>query len=215
MKSSIILQIILCSTIVVLTACAPNPTETTRPASAVEITAFPSILKIDDINIEFTGYLRDERSFQVVICFSPPDGKVWQFDDIVLKINSQEFSNGTTISGSGLRRADSFDCGYIYYPIELIPRTGKAELSIGQLKTYIMRKSHRFEDCSLAQKNLDAAKTGIFITCDPTKVETDSRYFMVTKKPESMSDKDADLIVLDAFTNKIQVDWKFSFLVSE
>jgi len=198
---------------VLFAGCAPtSPASTETPQPAIEINSFPSTLKIDDIDIEFSGYKREvtyfEQDFEMIICFDPPNEEVWVFEDVVFKINNQEIPNGGTATDFETGRADGFDCANIGYPIDLIPSTGKAELSIGRLRAFV---DPGLEDCDHAQKNLDKAKTGIIITCDPAIVGHDAG-FVVTKKPTSMSDEDAVLVALDAFTDKIQVNWKFSFL---
>jgi len=215
MKSLATIQVILCSTILLLTGCASRSTSTPELEQTININTFPSKLTIDDIGIEFTGYERSERYFTIQVCFDPPDEETWLLDDVVFKINNQEISNGEIVGKFGSDRTDGFGCGLIGYPIELIPATGKADLSIRQLTTFINRKSHRLEDCNRAQKKLDLTKAGVVISCDPAIVKLDSRFFMVTKKPLFMSDEDADTIVMDAFSENIRVNWIFSFFIDK
>ncbi len=215
MKMLTTLHIMFCSTIMIVAGCSPMLTETHQPASAIEITTFPSTLKIDDIRLEFTSYKRDAQNFTIVICFDPPAEEVSHFEDVIFKVDDKEILDAKVIMGSGLGRADGFDCGYIYYPNELIPRAGNANLSIGRLRQYLNRKNNRIADCNRAQKKLDTATTGIVITCDPAIVDQHYRFFVVTQKPASISDEDAELIAWDAFSEFRDVDWRFSFRIDE
>jgi hypothetical protein len=173
----------------------------------MEITSFPSTLKMDDINIEFLGYRQELQYLEIVICFDPPSEEVWHFEDVTFKIDNQEISGGGVSTEFETERADGFDCGTAAYPIDSIPSTGNAELSIGMLKTFL---DHENLDCDRAQKNLDKAKTGIVVSCDPAIVgQPDS--FIVTKKPISMSGADAVLVAMNAFSDTRQVNWRFSF----
>jgi hypothetical protein len=213
MKALATLPLIMSLSGMALIGCASKLVETPEPAEAIEISTFPSTLRIDDTTLEFTGYDWVAQYFKITICFDSPSQKLWLFDDVDLKIDDQVISDGQVIGGGGLGRADSFDCGYIYYPSESIPRSGSAELSIGRLLDFAMSKNHRTEDCNRAQRNLDATNSGIVISCDPAIIRQDYRYFIVTQKPNSLSYEDADSIAMEAFSDKIQINWKFSFRI--
>ena len=212
MKTSLPLQIILCLIMVLSASCASQPpVPTEAPSSAIEITSFPSTLQIDDINVEFSGYKQELQYLKIVICFDPPSEEVWHFEDVAFKIDNQEIPGGAVSTESETGRADGFDCGTAAYPIDSIPSTGNAELSIGRLKTFV---AYDNLDCNRAQKNLDQAKTGIVVSCDPAIVGQPAG-FIVTKKPTSMSGADAVLVAMDAFSDTRQVNWRFSFALQK
>lgn len=169
---------------------------------------------MNNINIEFSGYEVDDQTLTIVICFDPPSEETWFFDDITLKVENQEFSDNGVSRSQETGRADGFECEtIIYYLSDSITPIGKAELSIGRLGAYIDSDE---QNCDNAQKNLDEAKTGIVITCDPTIVGHDSG-FVILEKPNFMSDEEAFLVVLDAFSysDAILLNWRFSFLIEK
>lgn len=133
------------------------------------------------------------------------------FDDVTLKIENQEIPATWFLFDSETGRADGFNCGNLSYPNDLIPESGRGELSIGQLQTEV-RSDER--NCDVAQKKLDEAKTGIVITCDLSSFGVDSG-FGILEKPQSISDEEAYKLVKDVFSNTIQVDWKFSFTLDK
>ena len=204
MKTSSLLPTFFYLVTVLLTSCAPRP---------IEITSFPSKLTINDINIEFSGYkIDDGYDLTIDICFPPPSEEIWLFDDVTLKIDDKEIAQEvamqyvTTETETG--RTDGYDCGRVMYAFEWskVP-TGKAELSIGKIRTHVDIED---QDCNVAQKHLDEAKTGIVISCDPAIVGHDFG-FIVLKKPFSMSDDEAIFTVMDSFSESVTVNWKFSF----
>lgn len=209
---SILLLIATFFTVIILInpRIGPNPLAvveaTSTPRPITEITAFPSTLKIDNIDIEFSGYKVEKDSFIITICFRSPTQERWTFENTVFSINSGIIEESWTSTDSNPGRPDGFYCGDLAYPITSIPRAGKAKLSIGQLKTYNMG------DCSKAQKNLDRAKIGIVITCDPDKVNN-TWGFVILKKPLSMSEGEAFFKVQEAFSDTLQVNWRFSFVI--
>lgn len=205
-------QFILCLITALLASCSPQPSAPIEtPPSAIEITSFPSTLKIDDISIEFLGYHQELQHFKMVICFDPPSEEVWYFEDVVFKIDNQEIPGGWVSTEIKTGRADGFDCENVGYPIESIANTGNADLSIGRLKTFVDPDN---QDCNRAQKNLDKAKTGIVINCDPAIVGYPAG-FVVTKKPIFMNGEDAVLVAMDAFSDTREVNWRFSFAIQK
>ncbi len=211
MKTSSIARGITCLALVFFASCTPEssttPTKTPRPT--IKINSFPTAITIDDIDIEFSGYKRENEYLTIEICYEPPSKEKWMFDDVTLKIENQEVPATWFSFDSGTGRADGFNCGSLSYPIDSIPDTGKAELSIGQLQT----DSDNY-DCDKAQKKLDEAKMGIVVTCDLSSFGVDSG-FGILEKPQSMSDEEAYELVKDAFSNTIDVAWKFSFTLEK
>jgi hypothetical protein len=188
------------------------PTET--PFPAIEIASFPSTLKIDGIDLEFSGYEIDDQMLTIAICFDPPSDQTWFLGDISLRVENQEFEDMGVTRSPTSSRADGFECEYIfYYLTDLVKPIGKAELSIGRLEAIIDPEQ---ESCDNTQKNLDEEKTGIVITCDPSIVGHDAR-FVVLEKPDFMSDEDAVLLAMIAarYSEAIPLNWRFTFLIEK
>jgi hypothetical protein len=205
MKTSLLARIIPFFAIALLASCSPNSPKATEISSPIiEVISFPMAIKIDDINLEFSGYRRVSNILAIEICFAPPSQERWLLDNVVLEIDNQEIPYTSLFSDTKTGRADGFSCGIVSYPIDRIPDSGKAEWSIGQLRTVVF-SSNAQRDCDKAQKKLDEAKTGILITCD-------SSGFEIFEKPQTMSDNEAYDLIQDAFSNTIQVNWRFSFL---
>src|SRR5687767_10408367 len=100
MKTSSPLQIILCLIMLLSASCASEPPVSTEaPSPAIEITSFPSVLKMDGIDIEFSGYKIDDQMLTIAICFDPPTDQTWFLGNISLIIENQEFEvNGVSRS---------------------------------------------------------------------------------------------------------------------
>jgi hypothetical protein len=216
MKTPLPLQIILCLIIVLSASCASNPpVPAVTPTSAIEITSFPSLLKMDGINLEFSGYKIDDQMLTIGICFDPPSDRTWFLGDISLTVENQEFEDNGVSSSQTTSRADGFECEtIIYYLNDYSAPVGQAELSIGRLEAIL--DDIEEQNCDNTQKNLDEEKTGIVITCDPSIVGHDSG-FVVLEKPNSMSDEEAILVVLVAsrYSDAIPLNWRFSFLIEK
>ena len=215
MKTSSPPQIILCLIMGLSASCASNPVVSTEtPSPAIEITSFPSTLKMDGINIEFSGYKIDDQMLTIAICFDPPSDQTWFLGNISLKVENQEFEDNGVSRNPTTSRADGFECEtIIYYLNDSITPIGKAELSIGRLEAIIDTEE---QNCDNTQKNLDEEKTGIVITCDPSIVEHDSG-FVILEKPNSMSDEEVILVALVAsrYSDAIPLNWRFSFLIEK
>ena len=173
----------------------------------IEITSFPTTLKLNDIDLELSGYQVDKDFLTVTICFSPPTKEIWLFDDIYFSIQQRVIAESWTSTKTDTGRADGFSCGTIAYPVDLIPSTGQAKLFIERLKT------PDEGDCNKAQQNLDEAKTGIVIRCDPNI--NNGLGFVIVKKPVFMKDGEAIFKAREAFSDIFQVDWRFKFVVEK
>ena len=211
MRISSLLQIILSITTLVLVNCTPQSPAvaevTPTPRPVIEVTSFPSTFKIDNIDIEFSGYKVEKGNFIIMICFRPPTQEVWSFGDTKFTMQHLIFNESWTSVKGDIGIAGGFDCGELAYPINLIRSPGKAELSIGRLVTSF------YGNCDRAQKNLDKAKTGIGIRCDP-KIKN-GLGFVIVKKPIFMKDEEAIFKAYNAFSDTIQVNWRFSFFVNK
>jgi hypothetical protein len=206
-----LLRIILSITTLALASCTPQPPAvaevTPTPRPVIEVTSFPSTFQIDDIDIEFSGSKVEKDNFIIMICFRPPTQEVWSFSDTKLTMQHIIFKESWTSAKGGIGIAGRSNCGELAYPINLIPSPGKAELSIGQLVTSF------YGNCERAQKNLDQAKTGIGIRCDPNI--KNGLGFVIVKKPIFMKDEEAIFKAYNAFSDTIQVNWRFSFFVNK
>jgi hypothetical protein len=196
-------------------SCASEPPVSAEvPSPVIEITYFPSVLKMDGIDIEFSGYKIDDQMLTIAICFDPPTDQTWFLGDISLTVENQEFEDNSVSRSPTTGRADGFECEtIIYYLNDSITPIGKAELSIGRLEAIIDIEE---ESCDNTQKNLDEEKTGIVITCDPDIVGHDSG-FVVLEKPSSMSDEEAVLVAIIAsrYSEAIPLNWRFSFHIEK
>ncbi len=203
MRTFSFIQIILCLTTAWVTSCSRN--------STIEIGSFPAEMKINGVDVEFSGYKREYGNLTITICFDPPSKEQWVFDDVVFKINDQKISPTWVSSNSETGRVDGFSCGGLSYPINEIPNKGRAELLIGQMRA----DTHEY-DCDKTQKKLDETKTGIVVMCGlGTLGIGNSSGIGILEKPQTMSDDEAYNLVVDAFSEVIQIDWKFSFLVEK
>jgi hypothetical protein len=216
MKTLSLRQSFVCLMAVLLTSCvflSPDVNETASPVEPViEITSFPSVVTINDIDLEFSGYEITSNYLTINICFESPNKKeIWVFDEVVLKVENHEAVQNQVSAEYDTDREDGFDCGNIVYKMASIPSLGKAELEIGQLETVVDSEHWA---CDRAQANLSKDKTEIEITCDPSIVGVGSA-FRILKKPASMKEEDAIPIVFDAFSNKVEVNWKFSFMIEK
>jgi hypothetical protein len=197
---------------VILAGCAQEPPTPTEPV--IEVTTFPSKFSIDDMDIEFSGYEWDAETLNIQICYDPPTDQNWYFDDIVLKVDNQEFTRESVSSNTTTGRADGFQCGTIgYYPHDLVIPAGKAELFIGRLGVFAGVDK---QNCDDIQKNLDKLQDGFVITCDPAIVGRDSG-FVILEKPESMSEDEATLFAIgvSSYSDIIPLDWRFSFTLEK
>ena len=165
------------------------------------------MLKLDDIDLEFSGYQVDKDFLTITICFAPPTKELWSFDDTYFSIAQGVIAESWISTKAETGRADGFSCGTIAYPIDLIPNTGMAKLFIGQLRT------PDEGDCNKAQQNLDEAKTGIVIRCDPNI--QNGLGFVILKKPVFMKDGEAIFKAQEAFSDMFLVNWRFSFFVEK
>jgi hypothetical protein len=160
------------------------------------------------IDVEFSEYEVGDNFLRFKICFIPPSDEAWFLDKASLKIENKELIQDAVSRDALTRRADGFECQHIMYYLSAsnIP-TGEAKLSIPQLVVAVDN-----ENCENAQKNLDQEKTQIVIRCDPT---INNGNFVISEKPKSMSDDEALLIVMHAFSysRAIPVDWVFSFFI--
>ncbi len=209
MKTSSLLQTILCLIMVLTASCSAKPPGSTETTQPIEITSFPSTMTLNNIDIEFSGYEAHKFDLSIEICFEPPREGAWFFGDITLKIADQEFQNSGVSRNPNPGRADGFECETItYYVTDQIIPPGKAELTIGRLGLFVRSDQ---QNCETAQKHLDEAETGIIVTCNPTVPGS----YTISKKPTLMSDEEAFLIALDAFSysEAIPLDWRFSFLI--
>ena len=215
MKTSLSLQIISCLIIVFSAGCVSTPPEKIDPPlPAIEITSFPSTLKIGDIDIEFSGYKLDDQMLTISICFRPPTDQDWFLGDISLKVENQEIADDGVSRSPTTGRVDGFECETIYYYLTNSKTPiGKAELSIGRLEAFI---DYEEQSCDNTQKNLDKENSGIVITCDPSIVGYDTG-FVVLEKPKSMSDEEAVLeaIIASRYLDSISLNWRFSFLIEK
>ena len=211
MKASLFLPFTLYLTIAFLEGCAPQhqaaviATSTAIPT--IEITSFPTTLKLSEIDLEFFGYKVEKDLFIITICFAPPTKELWYFDHTHFSIQHLGIAESWVRTDTQTGRADGFSCGNIAYPIDSIPNTGKAQLSIGQLKTPYDG------NCTKAQQNLDRAKTEIVIRCDPSI--NNGLGFVIVKKPIFMKDGEAIFKAQEAFSVTYQVDWQFSFFIEK
>jgi hypothetical protein len=205
MKTSSPLLIIFCLTTALLTSCAARP---------IEITSFPSTLKLNGIEVEFSGYKVDDRFLTIDICFDPPSDGVWFAGDTALKIENQKLLDGGVSRLPENIRPGGYECQTLHYYLNdsVIP-LGKAELSIGRLDT--STNDDDIWDCNTAQKNLYEDKTGIVVTCDPTIVGHPG--FKILEKPATMSNDEASRLAEDAFsyTDAVRLNWRFSFLIEK
>lgn len=211
MKTSLLRLVVLCLIITLLASCKSQSSGTKETTPPIEIASFPSPMTLNNIEFEFSRYELHKFDLSIVICFEPPSEGDWFFGDITLKIGNQEFRNSGVSRNPNPGRADGFECETIYYYVtdQIIP-SGKAELTIGRLGLHVDSED---QDCKIAQKHLVEAKTGIVVTCDPNI----SGKFTVSGKPLYMSDEEAFLIALDAFSysEAIRLDWRFSFLMEK
>lgn len=207
MKKSQHIQSVICFAIALLAGCAPQSPQPTDTPSSISITTLPATFSINGRGVEFSGYKRENGYFTVDVCFDPPSKQIWMFDEVIFKIEQQEIPLYWTRANANPGRKDGFACNSLSYKIDLVPNSGRAELSIGQLQTDVNEY-----DCSKAQKKLNAAKTGIVVTCDPGLLGNNPG-FGILKKPATMSDEEAYNLAKDAFSETVQVNWMFSFLV--
>ena len=216
MKTPLPFQIIVCLIMVLSASCVSTPSAPTETFSpAIELTSFPSMLKMDGINIEFLGYKIDDQMLTIAICFDPPSNRTWFLGDISLTVENQEFEDDGVSRSPTTSRADGFECEtIIYYLNDSNSPIGKAELSIGRLEVII--DDIEEQSCDNTQKNLDEENTSIVITCDPSIVGQDSG-FVVLDKPNSMSYEEALLVALVAsrYSDAIPLNWRFSFLIEK
>lgn len=211
MRTSSFLQFILFLTIAFLEGCASQSpavvTATSTATPIIELTSFPTALKLSEINLEFSGYKVEKDLFTIIICFAPPTKELWYFDHIYFSIEHLGMAESWVRTDTQTGRPDGFSCGNIAYPIDSIPNTGKAKLSIGQLKT------PDDGNCDKAQQNLDKAKTDIVIRCDPSI--NNGLGFVIVKKPIFMKDGEAIFKAQEAFCDTYQVNWQFSFFIEK
>jgi hypothetical protein len=211
MKISTLLHVLLCLPIVLLVGCVSQSPSSMEISTPIAITYFPSMLKLDNIDIEFIGYEFQDHDLSIVICFKPLSDGDWFFGNTNLKIGDQEFQNSGVSRNPEPDREAGFECETIIYDVSnsVIP-SGKAELTIGRLGRHLNIDER---DCKTAQEHLDEAKTGIVVKCDPAI----PGVFTVSKQPVSMSDEAAFLLANDAFSysEAIPLNWKFSFLIEK
>lgn len=173
----------------------------------IEIASFPTTLKLNNIDLELSGYQVDKDFLTITICFAPPTKEAWLFDDIYFSIAQRVIEEPLITAKTETGRADGFSCGTISYPVDLIPSTGTAKLFIGKLKTPDKG------DCNKAQQNLDEANAGIVIRCDPNI--NNGLGFVIIKKPVFMKDGEAIFKAQEAFSDIVQVDWRFTFVIKK
>jgi hypothetical protein len=211
MKISTLLHVLLCLPMVSLIGCASQSSGSREISTPIEITSFPSMLEMDNLNIEFMGYEFHDHNLLIDICFKPPSDGDWFFGDTNLKIGDQEFQNSGVSRNPDPGREDSFECEIIIYELNdsMIPST-KAQLSIGRLERHVNIDEW---DCKTAQQHLDEAKTGIVVKCHPSIPGA----FTVSRRPASMSKEEAFLIASDAisYSEAIPLNWKFTFLIEK
>jgi len=199
------LLIIFCLSTALLTNCASRP---------IEITSFPSTLKLNGIDIEFSGYKVDNHILRIDICFDPPSDELWYFGNTSVKIKHQQLLGFGVSRLPENVRPDGYECQTLLYSSNgsVIP-SGKAELSIGRLDS--STNDNDIWDCNTAQKNLDEDKTGIVVTCDPAVVGHPG--FKILEKPWTMTNDEATRLAEDAFsyTDAVRLNWRFSFLIEK
>jgi len=159
------------------------------------------------MNTELSSYQVDKDFLTITICFAPPTKELWLFDDTYFSIAQGVIAESWISTDTKMGRADGFSCGTIAYPIDSIPSSGKAKLFIGRLKT------PDDGDCNKAQQNLDEAQTKIVIRCDPNI--NNGLGFVIVKKPVFMKDGEAIFKAQEAFSDILQVNWRFTFLIEK
>jgi hypothetical protein len=210
MRTSSLLQNILYTTLLLVSCTSPSPAvveATPTPRPIIEVTSFPSTFNIDNVDIEFSGYRVEKDHYIIRICFHPPTQEVWSFSDTKFTMQHIIYKESWTSAKGGIGIAGRSNCGELAYPINLIRSSGKAELSIGQLVTSF------YGNCDRAQKNLDKAKTSIRIRCDPNI--NNGLGFVIVKKPMFMKEEEVIFKAYSAFSDTIQVNWRFSFFVNK
>ncbi len=167
-------------------------------------------LAFDGITMSMAGAHQEGEYFEVDVCFSLPDNRDWLLtsrpDDAVLNVNGQEYA----ISEEGvldLRFASdgaaTEKCQYLLFPVAV---EDGANLILFLKKIYVSEPDQ--VDCPALQKQLDARKSNIKVTC-PT--ESNVGGFGVAQKPASMDNETAHEFALDILTDARRAPWVFHF----
>jgi hypothetical protein len=165
-------------------------------------------------NNEVAMFIQDAHQeseyFQVDVCYSLPDDRDWLLtsrpDDVLLKMDGQSYTlreEGVldvkfTSSGKPTER-----CQYLLFPVTV--KDGST-LSLSVKKIYVSEPDQ--VDCTILQKQLDDADSGIKVEC-PTELGLGG--FTVVENPVAMTRESAQDEASNLLTDAHTGPWDFEF----
>ncbi|MCW5874784.1 MAG: hypothetical protein KIS88_09095 [Anaerolineales bacterium] len=182
-----------------------NAQEIEGNRSAVATTSFQA--EANGITVTASNFRVEQMYFVADVCFERPIiGLDWLIgDQTVLEYNTQSsrvFEIGLLVPETDIESA--VRCDFVRFPL------GNETINKFRIVIPFLQTSFATHDCDGAQAKLNAANTGITISCYSQALDNGGMEgYRIETKPEALSDDEANRLIYDAFVETVYGPWIF------